>query len=101
MGSLGKTHSTQNWVLSAVPIQQPWLCIIGRYCGLKLDFLKCVCVSRRTYVGAMPGKIIQCLKKTKTENPLVLIDEVSVVLLLSPSNINITGGHSWLFYIIC
>ncbi|WAQ98018.1 LONM-like protein [Mya arenaria] len=31
---------------------------------------------RRTYVGAMPGKMIQCLKKTKTENPLVLIDEV-------------------------
>lgn len=30
---------------------------------------------RRTYVGAMPGKLIQCLKKTKTENPLVLIDE--------------------------
>ena len=32
---------------------------------------------RRTYVGAMPGKLIQCLKKTQTENPLVLIDEVS------------------------
>jgi Lon-like ATP-dependent protease len=31
---------------------------------------------RRTYIGAMPGKIIQCLKKTKTENPLVLIDEI-------------------------
>lgn len=31
---------------------------------------------RRTYVGAMPGKMIQCLKKTKTENPLVVIDEV-------------------------
>lgn len=29
----------------------------------------------------MPGKIIQCLKKTKTENPLVLIDEVSVTML--------------------
>lgn len=27
-------------------------------------------------MGAMPGKIIQCLKKTKTENPLILIDEV-------------------------
>lgn len=27
-------------------------------------------------MGAMPGKLIQCLKKTKTENPLVLIDEV-------------------------
>ncbi|KAJ8714371.1 hypothetical protein PYW07_002600 [Mythimna separata] len=30
---------------------------------------------RRTYVGAMPGKLVQCLKKTNTENPLVLIDE--------------------------
>lgn len=31
---------------------------------------------RRTYVGSMPGKVIQCLKKVKTENPLILIDEV-------------------------
>lgn len=31
---------------------------------------------RRTYIGAMPGKVIQCLKKTKTENPLILIDEI-------------------------
>ena len=31
---------------------------------------------RRTYVGAMPGKVIQCLKKVQTENPLILIDEV-------------------------
>ena len=29
--------------------------------------------------GAMPGKMIQCLKKTKTENPLVLIDEVDKI----------------------
>jgi len=34
---------------------------------------------RRTYVGAMPGKMIQCLKKTKTENPLVLIDEIDKI----------------------
>lgn len=34
---------------------------------------------RRTYVGAMPGKLIQCLKKTNTENPLVLIDEVDKI----------------------
>ncbi|XP_055700250.1 lon protease homolog, mitochondrial isoform X2 [Phlebotomus papatasi] len=34
---------------------------------------------RRTYVGAMPGKLIQCLKKTQTENPLVLIDEVDKI----------------------
>ncbi len=30
-------------------------------------------------VGAMPGKLIQCQKKTKTENPLVLIDEVNKI----------------------
>ncbi|VDO22423.1 unnamed protein product [Brugia timori] len=34
---------------------------------------------RRTYVGAMPGKMIQCLKKVQTENPLVLIDEVDKI----------------------
>ena len=31
---------------------------------------------RRTYVGAMPGKIVQCLKLTKVSNPLILIDEI-------------------------
>ncbi|OMO86271.1 hypothetical protein CCACVL1_09668 [Corchorus capsularis] len=31
---------------------------------------------RRTYIGAMPGKMVQCLKNVGTSNPLVLIDEI-------------------------
>eukprot|EP00913_Durusdinium_trenchii_P001168 g1074.t1 len=31
---------------------------------------------RRTYVGAMPGKLVQCLKVTQSSNPVILIDEI-------------------------
>ena len=31
---------------------------------------------RRTYIGSMPGKIIQSMKKAKSSNPLVLLDEI-------------------------
>jgi ATP-dependent Lon protease len=41
---------------------------------------------RRTYIGAMPGKLIQCMKSTGVSNPLVLIDEID--------KIGVGRGHS-------
>ena len=31
---------------------------------------------RRTYIGAMPGKVVQSLKKAESSNPVVLLDEI-------------------------
>ena len=55
--------------------------IIRTYFSFTLSNLVYFVFFRRTYVGAMPGKIIQCLKKTRTENPLILIDEVRMKIL--------------------
>jgi len=38
---------------------------------------------RRTYIGSMPGKVIQGMKKAKSSNPLFLLDEVDKM------------GHDW------
>jgi len=34
---------------------------------------------RRTYIGAMPGKLVQALKRVKVANPVVMIDEVDKI----------------------
>jgi ATP-dependent Lon protease len=34
---------------------------------------------RRTYIGAMPGKLIQALKYTQTANPVIMLDEVDKI----------------------
>lgn len=40
---------------------------------------------RRTYVGAMPGKVVQALKRVQTENPLILIDEGKLLSRIFPA----------------
>lgn len=34
---------------------------------------------RRTYIGALPGRVVQALKKCQTQNPLILIDEIDKI----------------------
>lgn len=58
------------------PSATPRICALWELAGEEPTAPAVLCPPRRTYVGAMPGKVIQCLKKTKTENPLILIDEV-------------------------
>jgi len=34
---------------------------------------------RRTYIGAMPGKLVQALKEVETQNPVIMLDEIDKI----------------------
>jgi len=42
---------------------------------------------RKTYMGSYPGKIVEALRQTGTENPVILLDEIDKLVRSQRGNI--------------
>ena len=60
-------------------IKGPILCLVGPPGVGKTSLGKSIAKATNTYIGSLPGKIIQMMKKAGTKNPLFLLDEIDKI----------------------
>ena len=48
-----------------------------------------MCFYRRTYIGSMPGRILNALKTVGAKNPVILLDEVDKMVLINVISLDV------------